>query len=201
MDTPDDAQQRAAAAAEIAHFQSIPWCAKRLAAGSKNQVVTQSFSRLRGREKPPQEDALISEALNRPDAIAGFITFYTPPPPTNSKGELVREVHAFLTLGPMLNGWAGICHGGIVMTILDEVMGQLPAVNKLRGVMSDMPLMTAYLNTKFLRPVRTGTTIMVTARFTKIEGRKHWTEGFIYDEHGNVLASADALFIVLKARL
>ncbi|KAK0629541.1 HotDog domain-containing protein [Bombardia bombarda] len=184
----------AAAALEVAHFRSIPWCAAHLSA-SPNLVVEQAFSRT---PKDQYEDALLSQTLNRKGAIPAFVTFYTKPAEAR---DLVREVKAFLSLGPMVNGWAGICHGGIAMTILDEVMGQLPAVNKLRGNLPDIPLMTAYLNTTFVRPVRTPTTIMVTARLLKVEGRKQFADAVIEDEKGEVLAKAEALFVMLKAKL
>ncbi|KAK3365626.1 HotDog domain-containing protein [Lasiosphaeria ovina] len=206
----------AAAAAELAHFDAIPWVRKQIddaVARDSSVVVEQSYSRVL---KPRGEDALVSRTLNRPDAIAGFITLYTPPPspspsPTTTASTstpqpppppLVREITAYLTLGPSVNGWAGICHGGIVMTVLDEVMGQLPAVNKLRGAMVPaLPLMTAYLNTRFLAPLRTGTTVVATARLIRVDGRKHFMEARICDERGEVLAEADALFVVLRARL
>lgn len=92
------------------------------------------------------------------------------------------------------------------MTLLDEVMGQIFAVNKDSGAMgSKMPLLTGYLNTAFKRPVRTGTKekpaiVLVVARMTKIEGRKHFCEGVVYgDEEGrNELARAEALFVQLR---
>lgn len=95
------------------------------------------------------------------------------------------------------------------MTILDDVLGQIPAVNKLRGVLNpELPLMTAYLNTKFMSPVRIGgsgggegTTILVRARTVKRDGRKLLVEGHMEDEKGVVLARAEGLFIQVKPKL
>ncbi|KAK3325914.1 HotDog domain-containing protein [Apodospora peruviana] len=194
MATSED--EAAAAAVELAHFRAIPWCAAHLSA--PDVVIDRSFSR---RPKPKFEDALLSYTLNRPDAIPAFVTFYRPPPPQEGPQALVTEVKAFLSLGNLVNGWAGICHGGIVMTILDEVMGQIPAVNKLRGVMENIPLMTAFLNTTFLKPVKTPTTVLVTGKLVRREGRKYYIDGLIEDENGTALARAEALFVMLKARL
>ncbi|KAK3327064.1 HotDog domain-containing protein [Cercophora scortea] len=182
-----------AAAAELAHFQAIPWCAAHLS--KPNVVAHQSISR---ELKPRFGDALVSQSLNNKNAMAAFVTFYTRPA---DPSQLVEELGAFLTLGQMVNGWPGICHGGIIMTILDEVMGQLPAINKQRGLMPNNTIMTAYLNTKFIGPVRTPSTIMVTARAVKVEGRKHFYEAVVTGEKGEELAKADALFIFLKPKL
>ncbi|KAM7187370.1 putative thioesterase [Rhypophila sp. PSN 637] len=186
-------RNQAAIDAEIAQFRAIPWCAKILSDSSL--VIDQSFSRF---EKPKFEDALLSHTLNTPETIPGFITFYTEPKDPKA---MVTELNAFISLGNLIDGWGGICHGGIIMTMLDEVMGQLPAVNKLRGVMNDIQLMTAYLNTTFLKPVKTPTTVMVTSRLVKQEGRKYFIDGVIRDEHGTEMAKGKALFVMLKSRL
>ncbi|KAK1756804.1 HotDog domain-containing protein [Echria macrotheca] len=179
---------------DVSHFQRIPWCAAHLS--SQNLIIETPHTRL---PKPDHEEALMAQTLNRPDAIAAFAVFYTPPP---SPSDLLEEVGAFLTLGPMLNGWKGICHGGIVMTILDEVCGQLAAINRARGVVKDIPMMTAYLNVKFVAPVRTGTTVLVRAWMARREGsRKYFVEGVMEDEGKRVLARAEGLFIQLKEKL
>ncbi|KAK3936362.1 Verlamelin biosynthesis protein B [Diplogelasinospora grovesii] len=191
---------------DIAHFRSMPWCARHLSTTKPNEriVVEQALSR---RPKKRLEDALFSYTLHTDDTIAAFATFYTLPDPDDGR-ELVRELKAFLTLGPMVNGWPGICHGGIVMTIMDEVMGLLPPINKRRGLIPTLPFMTAYLNTQFIRPVKTAetrtaakATILATARLDRIEGRKYFTNCTIEDESGTVLAKAEALFVLLKEKL
>ena len=179
---------------EAAHFSAMPWCAAHLAK-VPNLVFEMSQTRI---PKPRFEEALMAETLNRPDAIAAFANFYSRPARPQ---DLLTEVGAFLTLGPMLNGWRGICHGGIVMTIMDECLGQLAAINRQRGLGPDAEQMTAYLNTTFLSPVRTGTTVMVKARITKREGRKQFVEGHMEDANGVVLCRSEGLFIQLKAKI
>ncbi|KAK0672437.1 HotDog domain-containing protein [Cercophora samala] len=197
----DSPLNKAQEAHHIAFFHSIPWCSS-LLSSAPNLIISQSVSRVI-RPSGCEEDALLSQTLNSPDAIPAYITFYCPPPkPT----DYVYEVKSLIALGPRVNGWEGICHGGIVMTLLDEVMGQIFAVNKDSGAMgSKMPLLTGYLNTAFKRPVRTGTKekpaiVLVVARMTKVEGRKHFCEGVVYgDEEGrNELARAEALFVQLR---
>jgi len=199
-DLPRPARGAAPAAgldAEAAHFRAIPWCAAWLAA-TPNVVFSKCLTRT---PKPNFEEALIAQTLNRPDAIAAFAVFYSQP--ANPR-DFVTEIGAFLSLGPMLNGWRGICHGGIVMTIMDECLGQLAAINRIRGVAPDAEQMTAYLNTTFLSPVRTtveGSIVMVKARITKREGRKQFVAGHMEDEKGTVLCRSEGLFIQLVAKI
>jgi acyl-coenzyme A thioesterase PaaI-like protein len=190
-----------AAAQQIAHFRAIPWCAAHLSS-PPTLLIDQSVSRTLS-DTP--RDTLLSRTLNTPDAIPAYITFYDPQP-TNG-GEMIKEVKSFLALGPMVNGWEGICHGGMVVTLLDEVMGQVFAANKMQGLMGDTPVMTGYLNTRFEKPVKTGgsgedaAVVMVTGRMVRNEGRKYWMEADVTGEGGVVLARAEALFVQLRGKL
>ncbi|KAK4140200.1 acyl-coenzyme A thioesterase THEM4 [Dichotomopilus funicola] len=171
-----------ATARQIAFFRTIPWCAALLS--NPSLVIDQAVSRYLTHTP---RDVLISRTLNRADAIPAYITFYstgsatptpsqsqptatttTPTTPTTpapahqtDKDGLIKEIHALLALGPALNGWEGLCHGGIVTTLLDEVMGQVFSVNRNEGRLpaDGPPALTGYLNTTFLKPVRTGTAL------------------------------------------
>ncbi|KAH6627211.1 hypothetical protein B0J18DRAFT_456279 [Chaetomium sp. MPI-SDFR-AT-0129] len=162
-----------ATARQIAFFRTIPWCAALLS--NHSLVIDQAVSRYLTHTP---RDVLISRTLNRPDAIPAYITFYSrnvssphsahpapssTPPPANPAEEppLIKEIYALLALGPALNGWEGLCHGGIVTTLLDEVMGQVFSVNRNEGRLpaDGPPALTGYLNTRFVKPVRTGTAL------------------------------------------
>ncbi|KAH8158059.1 hypothetical protein CIB48_g10187 [Xylaria polymorpha] len=176
-----------------AHFAAIPWCASHL---QGDRVVTgASPSRTL---KSTSEDSLFAETLNSERGIVRMLRVYIEP---LSPTERVNEVKAFLTLGSGLNGYPNVCHGGLVMTILDEVIGMLVPINQDRGRMPVGTYMTAYLNTTFLKPVLTPGTILTRTWFTKVEGRKYFTQGTIEDEKGVILARADALYILLKSSL
>lgn len=96
-------------------------------------------------------------------------------------------------------------------TIFDEVLGYAAPGSRLggeeggglQGEGETVPsYVTAYLNTTYLRPVRTPGTILVVARTTRVEGRKIWVEASMEDGTGEKLAKAEALFVeVNKSKL
>jgi adenylylsulfate kinase len=98
-------------------------------------------------------------------------------------------------LGEDLCGHAGIIHGGLLATMLDEGLARccfaaLP--NKIG--------MTANLNINYRAPALAGNFVVLRATTTKVEGRKAWVEGRIETLVGEgekpvVLAEATALFI------
>ncbi|KAK2613246.1 hypothetical protein N8I77_000170 [Diaporthe amygdali] len=185
---------------EIRHFKSIPWCLKHLQPPNTELIVTSAYSRSR---KSNFEDSLFSETINTPQTLSHFILFY--PRPSNPR-TVLSEIKGLITLGNNLDGHPGICHGGIVATIFDEVLGYAAPGGRLHGegenTRAPVPsYVTAYLNTTYLRPVRTPGTILVIARTTKAEGRKIWVEASMEDGEGNKLAKADALFVETKLKL
>ncbi|PKS08077.1 hypothetical protein jhhlp_006689 [Lomentospora prolificans] len=178
---------------DLEHFRSNPWCSSYLE--SPNLVIETPAGR---NEKPGHGDALFARTLNTPDTIAAYLTFHKEP---QRRGSLVPQIYAFLTLRPGLNGWPGICHGGIVVTIIDEVTGQLIDVNQRNGAIPHPMLVTAYLNTEFIRPVAVPSTILVKARITNLEGRKCHVETTIESQQGRVLAVGKGLFVAMKEKL
>jgi len=189
-------------AKDLEHFRSIPWAEEHLSA--PNTTVLSPGSRS---PRPSDTgDSIFALTLNTPATIAAFLVFYEDPPA--AAAERVAELKGLLTLGPGLDGWPGVCHGGIVATILDEITGLIIPVNHTRDELAGRPrglpyqgYMTAYLNTKYLRPVPTGATVLATARIVKVDGRKLLVEGSIWDADSNLLASAEALFVGLKEKL
>ncbi len=81
-------------------------------------------------------------------------------------------------------------------TLLDEVMGSLVLVNnKLEDLETSDTVVTAYLKVNYLKPVQTPQTVLVTAHFKEIVGRKYYIEGSVQDYSGTVLASGEALWL------
>ena len=98
-----------------------------------------------------------------------------------------------LTLRPEFCGWEGIAHGGIVATILDEVMGWALASAEAWGF-------TAKMSIEYKRPVPVGARIRGEGRL--VERRKRlltMTARLLDADTGVVLATADALYVAAPA--
>lgn len=179
-----------------AYFSSIPWC-QTLLSDSNYTIVPTRFRFV----KPDGEDVFFGRTINTASTISAALTQRRNP---SSEGSEINELRTFVSLRPSLDGYPGICHGGIQVAILDEVMGlllneikdQRYARAKTAGEKAERwDSVTAELNMKYLKAVATPGTYCVTVRLTEHRGRKHRVDGTIADRKGTVLAKASALFI------
>lgn len=95
------------------------------------------------------------------------------------------------TVGPLgqeHEGGIRRVHGGVLVTALDEVLGQLCHLE------CGGDCMTAQLNVRFRRPGANGDTCEAAGRGVRREGRKIWMEGEIVRD-GEVLCSAEGLWL------
>jgi len=94
-----------------------------------------------------------------------------------------------MTLDRRFEGWEGIVHGGIVTTILDEVMAWALVSQDNWGV-------TARMSVEFKRPVEVGVEIRADGWVTRDRRRIVETAGRIVDAaSGTELATATGLYV------
>ncbi|KAI2634073.1 thioesterase superfamily protein [Xylaria nigripes] len=180
---------------DYAYFAAIPWCAKHM---QGDRIITQpEFARAYAVRRK-NKYSFFAETLQSERAVARMLLIYEEPALPH---ELVNQIKILFTLGEGLNGHPKICHGGMVMAILDEAIGSITPINRKRNALSERVSMTAYLNTNFIKPVPTSSTLLVRAWCAKREGRKFFAEGEIEDENGVILARAKGLFIEMKSAL
>ena len=181
---------------DLEHFQSIPWCAQLI--NDPAMTVFTTFSR---EIKINGEDALMGYTLKSNNTIPFCLSFHRRPS-TEETG--IPEVFTLVTIKGGLDGYPNVCHGGIVATLLDEILGVLHVTNKQREIELAQAAgknvvwpatVTASLNVKYLKPVRTPQTVLLGATMTKEDGKKLFMDAYIKDENGTVLAKADSLFI------
>jgi len=192
-------------------FLRIPWTAALISA--PNIVIRVPDSR---RPKSTNEDSLFAETLKTPSTLRSCITVY----PRPSSGDAsIPQISTFITLGTGMDGHPGILHGGVVASLLDEAMGVLQSVNVEREhfvavgkgfAEGESPTVglgsfTAFLNVKYVRPVRSGAAVQVVAWYVRREGRKSFVNAEVRqnvgggeDDSGEVVvcASGEALFVV-----
>jgi uncharacterized protein (TIGR00369 family) len=98
-----------------------------------------------------------------------------------------------LTLGPDFQGWEGIAHGGIVATILDEVMGWALASADAWGY-------TAKMSIEYRRPLPVGVPVRGEGRVVTRRRRLLTTSARLVDPAtGDVYATAEGLYVAAPA--
>lgn len=87
------------------------------------------------------------------------------------------------------NGYRGIVHGGIAMTLMDEVMtwAAILATKKL--------CVAAEMTTRFRRPMPVGVRYRVEGRVTRAASRLVLAEALIRDAGGGIVISAEGKYM------
>lgn len=98
----------------------------------------------------------------------------------------------------VFEGYKSIYHGGILATVLDEVMIKAILVQGVFAVTAEMTI-------RYHKPVVTGDQIHFSGWIVKRKGRAIWTEGEALSSQGEKFASACGVYIEgdeqLKGRL
>jgi uncharacterized protein (TIGR00369 family) len=106
------------------------------------------------------------------------------------RDEQRQRVVGKFQLGPEYQGATGFIHGGIIATVLDEVMSKVSRFSDVRAV-------TAELAVEYLKPVRVGQELTVEGFNARREGRQLYHEGEIRDAAGTLLARGRGRFVVV----
>lgn len=93
-----------------------------------------------------------------------------------------------LALQAEQGGPPGHVHGGVLASLLDEVMG---AAVMVRG----RKILAANLNINYRQPVPLGVEILVRGHWERAEGRKHYARGAIYLPDGSIATEGTGLFV------
>ena len=102
-----------------------------------------------------------------------------------------RRIIGRFVLGERYQGGGGMGHGGIIATLLDEVMGKVCRFREVRAV-------TAELTVQYLKPVRVQDEIVVEGwEETEQKGRNLFHVGEIRNTAGEVLARGKARFVAI----
>ena len=104
--------------------------------------------------------------------------------------EAGQRVIGRFRLGPEYQGGTGFIHGGIIATLLDEVMSKVSRFSNVRAV-------TAELTVEYLRPVPVDEELLVEGFATRRDGRELFHEGEIRNAAGVLLARGRARFVII----
>lgn len=106
-----------------------------------------------------------------------------------------NEVRAELIPESKHQGFKGIVHGGILFSILDEIMGRTAVITKR------VLTLTVEINIKYRKKAKVGEKIIFTAHMTQDLGRMIEAQGQVCKEDGTLLAEAKGRFIVLSKEM
>ena len=99
------------------------------------------------------------------------------------------------TLNRWHEGHNMLAHGGIIASILDEVLGYSNHTREYVLGLKYTPVFTGTVKYTYLKPVKVGERYFASAKITKIEGRKRFVEGEIYDDDGLFYATGEGVFL------
>lgn|SRR5690554_2056319 len=101
-----------------------------------------------------------------------------------------EKVSGTLPLDSRFSGAPGLCHGGIIASILDEVLGHACIVRGYQVV-------TQILTIRYLRPTLLDGETYSEASIREIDGRKITVDGALY-VGGTRVASAEGIFVDVR---
>lgn len=99
------------------------------------------------------------------------------------ESEVVFPIH--------LQGWQGVVHGGLISTVLDEIMVKAAAAKKLKCV-------TGEITVKFKKPTLTNEKYIIRGRVVEVKKRIIFTEGFLLDRDGQIMAGAKGKLFAIE---
>lgn len=97
----------------------------------------------------------------------------------------VETVH---TVPARFQGYPGYVHGGVIASMMDEVMGRV-----FMETGSDRFMVTAELKIRYRKPVPIETPLTLRGRAVKDRGRMAQAEGEIMDPDGNILVTGEII--------
>ena len=86
------------------------------------------------------------------------------------------------------SGWKSMTHGGLLATVLDEIMAHACVGMAQRAV-------TAEITVRYQKAVESGAQIRARGKVEEARGRVLMTRGWLYDSAGTVVAEATGRFI------
>jgi acyl-coenzyme A thioesterase PaaI-like protein len=151
------------------------------------------------------------------DGVSHWLELHPKPAP----GETVKKTISLIKFGHGLGGYAGICHGGAILTLMDEALAyplvvrewqtvdaQLAAQHKAtwESLRQGKPLLevlkgmyvTAKLDIKFLSPVLAPGIIGIETEVLEMTNSKMKVRGIMKDAKGTPLMHAEGLWVKIR---
>lgn len=182
-----------------AAFAPYQWCTDFLDSASLTPVQT-----LHENPRLGIDIRFLTKALNTPRVLRASQSFSEPRTanpdgpdgPDGPSARLSGVYHTLYLLGEDAGGWPGSIHGGLIATLLDQQAGSFVITDPSMGFPR-----TVYCNVRYRRVVSVPGAVRARAWKDRVEGRKHFIRAELVDGQGEVLASAETLFVNTDGRL
>eukprot|EP00455_Lapot_gusevi_P022364 TRINITY_DN2327_c0_g1_i2.p1 TRINITY_DN2327_c0_g1~~TRINITY_DN2327_c0_g1_i2.p1 ORF type:complete len:193 (+),score=20.94 TRINITY_DN2327_c0_g1_i2:62-580(+) len=104
-----------------------------------------------------------------------------------------KNLKGIVTFGAEAEGPPGGAHGGGIALVFDEILAYPVWRSKISAF-------TANLNVNYRRPIPLGSTVCFESAIEKIEGRKHYVKGKLFnaEDHNVVYSEGNGLWLVSK---
>lgn len=154
------------------------------AADTIDDVAADLSGSLRPTMPWPPADAM-QRGVRPHSPVIGTANPYAPPMEIRHTAD--GGVEGLVTMAPIHEGPPGAVHGGLVATLLDQLLGHANAAAGISG-------MTVELTVRYRRPTPYGVPLVVQARHDGVDGRKILASGEI-TANGEVTARATGVFL------
>ena len=99
------------------------------------------------------------------------------------------KVETIYTPPEKFQGWKGIVHGGIIITLLDEVMAKA-------AIIKGHHILTAEITTRFKSPAKTLEPLRCEAEVEAEKKKLLYVKGTAYNKEGGIIAEARSKMII-----
>ncbi len=171
--------------------------------------------RQRGSEPGEDTDRFCRDTMRANNGVQHWLELYEKPAP----GAKVTKSISLIRFGTGLNGFPGICHGGALLTLMDEAMAHILVANtvlehglgfakigedlwrkQLRKGKSAQEVLkgrfaTATMNVKFLAPVLCPGVVGIETDVLEDTGNKMRMQATMRDRQGKPLLNVEGLWI------
>ena len=107
-----------------------------------------------------------------------------------------QSVFASVPVPDHLCGWDNLVHGGVITTMLDEIMSWA-AIYLLKTI-----ILTKSVKVEFLKPLFIGAAVRVVGRVQqRISEREAIMEGFLYNAEGHLCSRSTGTFALIKPQV
>jgi uncharacterized protein (TIGR00369 family) len=100
-------------------------------------------------------------------------------------------LESFVSFNKEYQGWSGIVHGGLIATVLDEIMVKAAEFQKISCV-------TAQIKIKYKKPVKILLEYKLSAEVISVKQKIIVTRSKMFDESGVLVAEAEAKLFRIK---